>query len=316
MLQGLVTTATQLLSDLQHSLIVRSALPRSSEGSVTDTCIRLDRLLLTDGVGRSLFAGYEQHRQQPGASTETGWLLMGLRESSHAVALATLPAGMLSDAGAEHIRFNSLAQAVGSRIVRQRDRRLTVVGVVHTHPGSLRHPSDRDLRGDRIWVGGLRSREGVFGIGTADGKGNSNTLFGSQPKPNMQCLGKLRFSWYSLREGDSAYRPLAVELTIGPDLAQDLHFVWATLEAHAERIERLMQQQVNVRVEVVVDQQGPTLVLIVPLARKSGSLRVLVRESQVQYLLERNGEVHDTHHHDDLVDRGVYLLLARLAEKD
>ena len=76
-----------------------------------------------------------------------------------------------------------------SRIVRQTDRRLTIVGVVHTHPGSLRHPSDGDFRGDSEWVASLRGGEGVFGIGTADGPEAAATLFAQQPRPNVQCLG-------------------------------------------------------------------------------------------------------------------------------
>jgi len=104
---------------------------------------------------------------------------------------------------------------------------------VHTHPGSLRHPSDGDFRGDSRWVGKLRGGEGVFGIGTADGRGPvppGRALFASQPRPNVQRLGALSFSWYSLRAGQRSYQTLPVELTLGPDLARPLHRVWQTLE--------------------------------------------------------------------------------------
>ena len=158
------------------------------------------------------------------------------------------------------MRFNSTAQALGSRIVRQADRRLTLLGVVHTHPGSLRHPSDGDFRGDSQWVGQLRGGEGVFGIGTADAPaGPPAALFAYQPRPNVQCLGELRFSWYALGHGDPGYRPLPVELTLGPDLARGLHTVWNCIEAHAERLERLYRQQTGVRFEVVGDERGPGL---------------------------------------------------------
>src|SRR5205085_1967938 len=162
----------------------------------------------------------------------TGWVLVGLREASEAVVLATFPAGTRRDAGVAHIRFDSSGQVLASRIIRQADRRLTPLGVVHTHPGSLRHPSDGDLRGDGQWVRYLRGQEGVFGIGTADAGPMPPALFAHQPRAHVQCLGELRFSWYALRHGDHAYRPLPVELTIGPDLARGLHDVWTTVEGH------------------------------------------------------------------------------------
>jgi proteasome lid subunit RPN8/RPN11 len=125
--------------------------------------------VLTDGVGHTLFEEFAGHRAEARGEEETGWVLLGLREAREAVVLATLPAGALRDASVAHVRFNSNAQALASRIVRQTNRRLTMLGVVHTHPGSLRHPSDGDLRGDGQWVANLRGHEGVFGIGTADG---------------------------------------------------------------------------------------------------------------------------------------------------
>jgi hypothetical protein len=318
MLQGLVTSASHLFDDLRRSLLNPAVSTSSSPAHHAGPITPLQRILLTDGVGRTLFEGYARHREADRGDEETGWLLLGLRERSEAVALATLPAGMQSDAGVSHILFNSTAQAVGSRIVRQMDRRLVPLGVVHTHPGSLRHPSDGDLRGDREWVQRLRGREGVFAIGTADGStrqgiGTAGNLFASRPLPHVHCLGKLRFSWYALRQGESAYRPLPVDLTIGPDLARDLHPVWSILEAHADRIDRLMEQQANIRVEVATEQSGPALLLVVPLGGNDGSLRVLLGTSEVRYLLEREGEVVETSHHEDLVDRGVYLLLAQLA---
>ena len=130
----------------------------------------------------------------------------GSARRDEAVALATLPAGTRRDAGVAHVRFNSSAQALAARIVRQTDRRLTMLGVVHTHPGSLRHPSDGDFQGDSQWVKHCRGGEGIFGIGTADAtKGTPplrGTLFAQQPRPNAQCLGELCFSWYALRTGE------------------------------------------------------------------------------------------------------------------
>jgi len=242
-------------------------------------------------------------------------VLLGLREAQEAVVLATLPAGTERDASVAHIRFNSDAQALASRIIRQTDRRLTMLGVVHTHPGSLRHPSDGDLRGDGQWVQQLRGKEGVFGIGTADSPTEAGSLFAYQPRPHVQCLGELRFSWYALRHGEPSYRPLPVELTIGPDLARSLHAIWPTLEAHAERIDRLYRQQTGMQFGVASDEWGPGLVLTLPLADGGDAIRVLVRPKEVRYYLVRDGEVLEVQHHDDYVDRGVYLLLAELAAR-
>jgi hypothetical protein len=275
----------------------------------------LERVVLTDGVGRTLFEEFASHRSEARGDEETGWLLLGLREAHEAVALATLPAGALRDASVAHVRFNSNAQVLASRIVRQTDRRLTTLGVVHTHPGSLRHPSDGDLRGDGQWVANLRGREGVFGIGTADGLPTPGDLFAAQPHPHVQCLYGLRFSWYSLRQGDNAYRPLPVELTIGPDLARSLHDIWSTLEFHAERTERLCRQQSAMRFEVMSDEWGPGLLLALPLAEPGDAIQVLIRPKEVRYYVLRSGELLEVQHHDEWVDRGVYQLLAYLAAR-
>jgi len=312
-LQPVLGRTVQLLQDLRRSLLES---PRS--GSLSPTPFSpppayapLGRVLLTDGVGRTLFEEYEAHRQEARGEEETGWLLLGLREAEEAVVLATLPAGSEADTSVSHVRFNSQAQAVGSRIVRQRDRRLTILGVVHTHPGSLRHPSEGDLRGDSEWVGRLRGKEGVFGIGTADG--TPGTMFAQQPKPNMQCLGELRFCWYSLRQGEAAYRPLPIEMTIGPDLARSLHPLWPALEAHADRIERLCRQQVGVRFAVVEAAWGLGLSLVVPLAERDHAIRVLVRSKEVRYYVILAGDVFEIENPDPSLDRAVYLLLAELA---
>src|SRR5579885_2967474 len=248
-------TARGWLDDLQRSWHrPRSSLPAPrGMASAPLTYGPLERVLLTDGVGRTLFEEFSSHRSEARGEEETGWLLLGLREAREAVVVATLPAGTLRDASVAHVRFNSSAQVVASRIVRQTDRRLTILGVVHTHPGSLRHPSDGDYRGDSEWVNHLRGKEGVFAIGTADAPGSGGTLFAYQPRPYVQCLGALRFSWYTLRYGASDYRPVPVEMTIGPDLARPLHSLWSVLEAHAERIERLYKQQAGLRFEVTSD---------------------------------------------------------------
>src|SRR5262249_39573201 len=100
MLQVLVGTATRWLNDLQR-LLHR---PRQSpQAAITPTPApvtygRLERVVLTDGVGRTLFEEFASHRAEARGEEETGWVLLGLREAREAVVLATLPAGALRDA--------------------------------------------------------------------------------------------------------------------------------------------------------------------------------------------------------------------------
>lgn len=276
----------------------------------------LERLRLTDEVSRTLFEEYAAHRTGDRGEEETGWVLLGLRDGSDAVALATLPAGAERDSGQAHVRFNSTAQALGSRIVRQADRRLTLLGVVHTHPGSLRHPSDGDYRGDSRWVGQLRGGEGVFGIGTADAKPGPTPGVGWQPQPHRQCLGELCFSWYALAEGDRSYRPVAVEVTLGPDLALPLRPVWDQVELHAERLDRLARQQAKVSFAAVHGRHGPALAATVPLAENDQSVQVLLEGKEVRYYWVRGGESFAADLGEARVDQGFYLLMAELAARD
>lgn len=275
----------------------------------------LDRLVLTDGVCRTLFEEYHEHRKSKRGDEETGWILMGHRHEREALALATLPAGAEREAGIAHVRFNSEAQALASRILRQEDRQLGILGVVHTHPGSLRHPSNGDYQGDCEWVKLLRGREGIFGIGTADGEGDGkeNTLVAFQPKEHSQCYLGLRFTWYALAEGDRAYRTLPIQLTIGPDLARPLHDLWPSIEAHANRLDHLCRRLSRVRFEVVEEQQRATLHLVLNID-KTTSLRVVLHPKRPEYCLVRKGEWLVSDDHEPLVDRGVYLMLASLAE--
>jgi proteasome lid subunit RPN8/RPN11 len=318
MWRGLVSTARRWFDDLGRALArPRGRVPppaRAASPPATTPYFPLEGVRLTDGVGRTLFEEYAAHRAEARGEEETGWVLLGLREARQAVVLATLPAGAGRDASVSHVRFNSSAQALASCIVRQVDKRLTMLGVVHTHPGSLRHPSDGDYHGDSRWVGHLRGGEGVFGIGTADGAGGDGSLFAGQPRPNVQTLGELCLSWYSLRKGDAAYRPLPVALTIGPDLARPLHTVWNVIEAHAERLERLYRQQAGVTFGLADDGRG--LAVNVPLAEADASVRAVVKEKEVRYYLLRGGEVMAAEGGDDRVDRGIYLLLAELAAQE
>jgi proteasome lid subunit RPN8/RPN11 len=320
LLRTLVRAAARCLSRLDSSLEVgpeaRPAADLLEAPAAPFAPQPLERVVLTDGVSRTLFEEYAAHRAGQRGDEETGWLLLGVREEGCAVMLATLPAGAGRDAGHAHVRFNSAAQALASRVVRQADRRLTLLGVVHTHPGSLRHPSDGDYRGDSQWVGQLRGKEGVFAIGTADGRPGPNPALAWQPKPHAQCLGPMRLSWYALAEGDRAYRPVPVELTLGPDLARPLRPVWAVIEAHAERLGRLASQQARVRFEVVEGRNGAALAVTVPLAEPGTAIRAHLEGKEARYYLLRDGNLFAADLREERVDQGVYLLLAELAAQD
>jgi hypothetical protein len=322
MLRVVIDNARQLLEDLSWTLFPRQPPVHAPRTSAPDGSVRyqpLQRLLLTDGVSRTLFEEYAAHRAAARGEEETGWVLMGLRGAVQAVALATLPAGANRDAGVAHVLFNSGAQALASRIVRQADRRLRMLGVVHTHPGTLRHPSDGDLRGDREWVGCLKrlgylkGEEGIFGIGTAESEQRVESLFAEQPRPHVQCMGDMCMSWYALRDGDARHWPLPVGVTLGPDLARPLHSVWSVVEAHAERLERLFRQQAGVTCEVAEGKNGPELVVDVPLSEPRHAVRVALTDKEVRFSLRRGDEIHEADCPDERVDRGVYLLLAELA---
>jgi proteasome lid subunit RPN8/RPN11 len=316
MLQALASTANRLLHDLHRSLRGGPSRPQIADEPVSPSPPAyegLKRVVLTDGVGRTLFEEYAAHREGSRGDEETGWVLLGLRDVNEAVVLATLPAGAERSAGVAHVQFNSNGQALASRVVRQQDRRLIMLGVVHTHPGSLRHPSDGDYRGDSMWVGQLRGKEGVFGIGTADGKMPVGTVFAHQPRPHVQRWGELCLSWYALGEGDPHYRPLPVGLTLGPDLARYLHQVWPIVEAHAEELERLYRQQAGIQCDVVEGDNGPALAVTVALAEPKSAIRVLLERKAVRYYLVREGEQFAADPHTTCVDHGVYLLLAELA---
>jgi hypothetical protein len=316
MLRALVSTAGRLLSDLNRSLY-GDRLPDLDKidppPSAPRTFRRLERVVLTDEISRTLFEEYEEHRRGNRGEEETGWVLLGLREETEALVLATLPAGAERSAGIAHVRFNSDAQALASRIVRQGDRRLVMLGVVHTHPGSLRHPSDGDYQGDSQWVGRLRGGEGVFGIGTADADPPAGTPVAWQPRPHVQCLGELRLSWYALKQGDRRYRPLPVGLTLGPDLARPLHSVWPTVEAHAESLDRLCRQQNGVQFQVTAGPHGPALLVQIPLAEPGAALQIWMGADEARYHVLRDGEMTEVATKETRVDRGVYLLLAELA---
>jgi len=275
----------------------------------------LRRVLLADDVSRALFAEYAAHRAGERGTEETGWILLGLRRADEVVVLATLPAGGGRDAGEAHVRFDSATQAFASRVVRQGHKQLNLLGVVHTHPGSLRHPSSGDFRGDIEWVANLRGGEGVFGIGTADAQPRPDAGISWQPAPNVQCLGHLCLSWYGLGHQDRNYRPLPVELTIGPDLAAPLRPIWEEVETHSERLDRLARQLSRVKFDVAAGLEKPALVMTVPLPDDRRSIRVELEGKAVRYRLMTPEGTLAADLREDRVDVGVFLMLSELAAR-
>jgi hypothetical protein len=162
----------------------------------------------------------------------------------------------------------------------------------------------------------LRGGEGVFGIGTADAEQEpGGTPVSSHPKPHVQCLGGLRFSWYTLATGDKQYHELPVELTIGPDLAKPLRPVWPAVEEYADRLDRLARQQTKVRFEITSGRHGPALAVVVGLADPGQAVRVVIEGKEVRYYYETGGEAFQADLPDAAPDQGVYLLLAELAAR-
>ena len=294
-----------------------TVLPSTVPISTSPSSVR--RIVLADGVARTLFEGYADHRESPRGNEEIGWILLGLRHEGEAIALAALPAGTQRDAGAAHIRFDSEAQALASRIVRQQDKRLQILGVVHTHPGNLRWPSDGDFHGDRQWIAGLRG-EGIFAIGTADAHANEAT------GGNVQVFAEMCFSWYALGAGDVRYRPLPVQVTIGPDLALPLHSVWNVIETRAESLNKLCRLFAKVQLEVINEPSlqlaaanggGNTFLLCVKiaLAEPNQQLRLLLSERHARYYLDRGSELIAIDPRELQVERAVYMILAELAKE-
>ncbi len=255
---------------------------------------------------------FARHQQSERGHEETGWLLLGLRRESEAIVLATLPAGASRDAGVAHVRFNSAAQMVATRMLRQDEKRLTILGVVHTHPGTLRHPSNGDYRGDSVWVQQLRGREGIFGIGTSEKEEAGPNWLVERPRPHVQRQGKRRFTWYALEAGDAAYRTVPVEYTLGPDLGLTTHSVWPTMECHAAALERICRQQARVTL-TAGDHDGAHLRVKVPLAEPGDAVEVELVKEKAAFFVLMNGTTHAVDPKEENIEKSLYIILAELA---
>ena len=105
-------------------------------------------------------------------------------------------------------------------------------------------------------------------------------------------------------------------MALGPDLAAPLRPVWAQVEEHAGRLDRLVRQQAGVRFAVAEGRKGPALAVGVPLAGDGEAVRILLEGKEVRFYLERDGELLAADLGDVRVDQGFYLLMAELAARD
>jgi len=312
----------QQLLDLVRQLVgpgkSAESVPASS-GAKAGPLRRLNRVLVSSAVLESLFDMFAEHRQSERGEEETGWVLLGYRWETEAVVLAALPAGTFREAGVAHVRFNTLAQAVATRILRMRDRQLTILGVVHTHPGSLRHPSRGDYEGDSQWVQLLRGKEGVFGIGTVEGFEEADGApIVSQPAENTWCWRGLRLTWYALAAGDRQYRSIPVQVVLGENLAEPLLPIWETLEYHAAGLEELFRHLNLLRVEVhrdFAEESRPWDYLAVRLPLDDHrEIRVLLDGPKMRFFYDDGEQTYEVDG-EPPVDCGVFSLLAELARR-
>jgi proteasome lid subunit RPN8/RPN11 len=317
MFQGLSTLAQRLLSTIQPRIVLPLPAPVQSPDErrlETARLEKLKRVILTDGVGRTLFEEFADHSLSERRHEETGWLLLGLRRASEAIVLATLPAGSRRDAGVAHVRFDSASQMVASRLLRQQEPDLRVLGIVHTHPGTLRHPSSGDFRGDSVWVRQLRGHEGVFGIGTLEKDRIVPDWLVERPRPHIHRQANRRFTWYVLGASDKHYRQLAAEFTVGPDMGRDAHAAWATIERHAAELERICRQQARVSVRVGT-RDDSDLKVTVPLAEPGDAIEIEILGERVVFFVKLSGESHLVEPREPGLETGLYLILGELAKR-
>ena len=271
-------------------------------------------LTLTDGVSRLLFDEYACHTRSVDGHEETGWILLGRRYGDRALALATIPAGDQSDASSVHVRFDPIVQTVVSRLIRQGQPDLGILGIVHTHPGSLRHPSSGDYRGDIQWVRQLPGAEGIFGIGTADAA-YPESLVACQEQPHQHGWGKHRFSWYALSQSDSNYRPLEVSWTLGDDLGECWRKVWPALEVHAPGLNRLATIVPTLHYDIRPGEDQREWLVLTLATGTEEVVQLWLGSSRIRYLLGRGGDYFEADYAEPRVDRGLFHLLSELMPK-
>ena len=88
------------------------------------------------------------------------------------------------------------------------------------------------------------------------------------------------------RRNDNNYRPLPIEISLGPDLATSLRTVWNELEDYAGSLDRLCRQFAQVKFEVV---EGPALACRIRLSEPQPSCACLDSREENPLLLRGCG---------------------------
>src|SRR5207248_1183430 len=101
LLNGLSRRARDLAADLARPPASEYHPPVAPPAPIDYRAI--ERIVLTDDVSRTLFEDYAEHRAGKRGDEEMGWVLLGLRQSDQAIALAALPASSDRDAGEAHV---------------------------------------------------------------------------------------------------------------------------------------------------------------------------------------------------------------------
>lgn len=304
-----------LLTELQQLLVSSSRQELSLGDQKEYSPIRFVRI--ASGVGQTLVNGYMEHLAGDRKNEEIGWLLLGFREKDKAIILAAIPSGESRDASSVHVKFNSQAQAIAGRILKKREKKLEVLGLFHTHPGKMRRPSSGDFRGDIEWVKSISGRQGIFGIGTVENATESyeKSHVANFVSSNAFDWNNLRFSWYSLLQGDTDYKNVKIRWTLGPDLADFLSGHWSILEKNAEAIERILSQQNGSTCDVISYQGEKAFCLLVPTTYPKGVIRAFILGENVKYFFENSEQQFAIDVEENNVDRGIYLVLAELGKK-
>jgi proteasome lid subunit RPN8/RPN11 len=187
----------------------------------------LEKVILMKPIADLLFGEYGKHLQGPHAEKEMGWVLLGHTsiaqysnpDKSTTQSWAAMVTDIISssttghDSGVGHFVFDS------DEVLRQyskltlRKLGLEVLGMVHTHPGGNRYPSDADLLQDLQWVPTLKAKKGIFGIGT-----EMKTWVPAgdyQTRPYLAKSGMV-FTFFLLRMDSDRYEPIEVSVQEAP----------------------------------------------------------------------------------------------------
>ncbi len=266
------------------------------------------RFVVATGVLDTLFGEYAAHRRTSRGSEEIGWLLVGYRTETEVHVVGTIPAGTHRDASAVHVEFDSESQTLASRIIRQSDRRLRIVGIVHTHPGSMRQPSDGDLHGDLQWIRRLQNSEGLFAIGTSDGR--------TPPNPaHATTADDLRFSWYALAATDSNYRAMAIQSIPHEDVGSPLRAIWEIVEAWHGPVNRICHLFAGIRLGIMTEDGTVWLRATFQLGWPGETIYLLLSTAEARYYWEVGQTLTRVDPQEPDIEVALPTILAELARR-